>query len=219
MNWRMLDLNLLVVFDAVARERNAHARGDKAEHDAAAISHALSRLRSALRDDLFVRTPDGMVPTPYAEAACRSPSGRRWRTCIRRSTALPHSIRKQPSAASQSRWITGQRSVSRLPSLLLLEEQAPNVQLDIRPSGTLKLAELLDRGELDLAVGGLAAPAERFSDLRLFHSDLSPSCDAGIRLRSTKRSRYALWATTPTSFCPRPARRPTSWMRSWDATV
>jgi DNA-binding transcriptional LysR family regulator len=48
--------------------------------------------------------------------------------------------------------------------------EAPGVTLDVRPSGTLDLAERLDRGELDLALGGLAAPGERFADLRLFES-------------------------------------------------
>src|SRR6202046_1999496 len=67
MNWRMLDLNLLVVFDAVARERNATRAATKLNMTQPAISHALARLRSALRDELFVRTPDGMEPTPYAE--------------------------------------------------------------------------------------------------------------------------------------------------------
>src|SRR3977135_1619816 len=32
-----------------------------------AVSHALSRLRHMLRDELFIRTPDGMAPTPRAE--------------------------------------------------------------------------------------------------------------------------------------------------------
>ena len=31
-----------------------------------AVSHALARLRHLLKDDLFVRTPEGMVPTPRA---------------------------------------------------------------------------------------------------------------------------------------------------------
>jgi DNA-binding transcriptional LysR family regulator len=67
MNWRMLDLNLLVVFDAVARERHATRAAAKLNMTQPAISHALARLRSNLRDELFVRTPDGMEPTPYAE--------------------------------------------------------------------------------------------------------------------------------------------------------
>ena len=114
MNWRMLDLNLLVVFDAVAQERNATRAGTKLNMTQPAISHALARLRSALRDELFVRTPDGMEPT-------RTPhgwldlSGRRWRACIRPSTALPRSIRKPPSGASHSQWTIGPPSSLPLP--------------------------------------------------------------------------------------------------------
>jgi DNA-binding transcriptional LysR family regulator len=32
-----------------------------------AVSHALARLRHVLKDELFVRTPEGMRPTPRAE--------------------------------------------------------------------------------------------------------------------------------------------------------
>ena len=32
------------------------------------MSHALNRLRYMLKDELFIRTPDGMAPTPRAEA-------------------------------------------------------------------------------------------------------------------------------------------------------
>ena len=54
------------------------------------------------------------------------------------------------------------------PLAAAMAAQAPHVHLDLRPSGTLNLPERLDRGELDLALGSLAAPAERFADLRLF---------------------------------------------------
>ena len=67
MNWRMLDLNLLVVFDAVVQERNATRAASRLNMTQPAVSHALGRLRAALEDDLFVRTPHGMEPTPYAE--------------------------------------------------------------------------------------------------------------------------------------------------------
>jgi DNA-binding transcriptional LysR family regulator len=170
MNWRMLDLNLLVVFDAVARERNATRAAAKLNMTQPAISHALSRLRSALRDDLFVRTPDGMVPTPYAERLVGPV-----RTALENlHTAIDGAAPFDPETAERGFTVAmDNRAAVRLaaPLAAAVGEQAPYVQLDIRPSGTLKLAELLDRGELDLAVGGLAAPAERFSDLRLFHSD------------------------------------------------
>src|SRR6202043_4199039 len=67
MNWGPIDLNLLVVFDAVMQERNVTRAGERIGLSQPAMSHALSRLRYMLKDDLFVRTPEGMVPTPRAE--------------------------------------------------------------------------------------------------------------------------------------------------------
>ena len=170
MNWRMLDLNLLVVFDAVVQERSATRAAAKLNMTQPAISHALARLRTALRDDLFVRTPDGMEPTPFAERLVGPV-----RTALENlHTALDGAAPFDPETAERGFAVAmDNRAVVVLaaPLAAAVSEQAPHVQLDIRPSGTLKLPELLDRGELDLAVGGLAAPAERFSDLRLFSSD------------------------------------------------
>jgi DNA-binding transcriptional LysR family regulator len=67
MNWGAFDLNLLIVFDAVMQERNVTRAGGKIGLSQPAVSHALSRLRHMLKDELFIRTPDGMVPTPRAE--------------------------------------------------------------------------------------------------------------------------------------------------------
>ena len=62
-----LDLNLLVVFDAVMRERSVTRAGKSLGLSQPAMSHALARLRHMLRDDLFIRGPRGMAPTPRAE--------------------------------------------------------------------------------------------------------------------------------------------------------
>jgi hypothetical protein len=67
MNWGAFDLNLLIVFDAVMRERNVTKAGQRIGLSQPAVSHALSRLRYMLKDELFVRTPGGMTPTPRAE--------------------------------------------------------------------------------------------------------------------------------------------------------
>src|SRR5258708_35854337 len=67
MNWGAFDLNLLIVFDAVMQERSVTRAGGRIGLSQPAMSHALNRLRHMLKDDLFVRTPQGMVPTPRAE--------------------------------------------------------------------------------------------------------------------------------------------------------
>ena len=68
MNWGAFDLNLLIVFDAVMQERSVTRAGGRIGLSQPAMSHALNRLRYMLKDELFVRAPEGMVPTPRAEA-------------------------------------------------------------------------------------------------------------------------------------------------------
>src|SRR5258707_192868 len=59
-----IDLNLLVVFDAIMRDRSVTRAGLRLRLSQPAMSHALTRLRHMLKDELFVRSPSGMVPTP-----------------------------------------------------------------------------------------------------------------------------------------------------------
>jgi DNA-binding transcriptional LysR family regulator len=66
MNLRMVDLNLLVVFEALMSERHVTRAAQKISISQPAMSNALRRLRTLLRDELLVRTPTGMEPTPRA---------------------------------------------------------------------------------------------------------------------------------------------------------
>ena len=61
-----IDLNLLRVFDALYEERSVTRAGTRLALTQSAVSHALGRLRTAFGDDLFVRGPNGMTPTPRA---------------------------------------------------------------------------------------------------------------------------------------------------------
>jgi DNA-binding transcriptional LysR family regulator len=61
-----LDLNLLVMFEAVYRERNLTRAARRLFVSQSAVSHALRRLRARLGDALFVRRASGVEPTPVA---------------------------------------------------------------------------------------------------------------------------------------------------------
>lgn len=166
-NLRKLDLNLLVVFDAIADERSVTRAAAKLHMTQPAISHPLGRLRIALGDDLFVRTPEGMEPTPFALRLSGSVL-----TALRGIQAglLDASIFDPASSERSFSIAVDNRSalVLTAPIIAAVSAEGPSIRLDLRPSGTLNLPEQLDRGDLDLALGGLASSSERFRDLKLF---------------------------------------------------
>lgn len=63
-----LDLNLLVVLQALLAERSVTRAAERLALSQPAVSHALARLRRSFGDRLLVRTPRGMEPTPRAKA-------------------------------------------------------------------------------------------------------------------------------------------------------
>jgi LysR family transcriptional regulator, mexEF-oprN operon transcriptional activator len=65
-NFVGIDLNLLVVFATLMRERSATRAGSALGLSQSATSHALKRLRSMLDDPLFVRAGNQLKPTPRA---------------------------------------------------------------------------------------------------------------------------------------------------------
>jgi DNA-binding transcriptional LysR family regulator len=145
------------------RDRRAHrdCAADALAVGQPAVSHALNRLRHALQDKLFVRTPSGMVPTPRAE-----------------DLALP--VRKalddlqlavegnsfDPTSADRRFTIAVNNYaaiVAAGPIVAAVRAQAPRVRLTLVPSGTLNLTDKLDRGELDLAIAARTLEGERFA--------------------------------------------------------
>ena len=64
---RNLDLNLLVLFDAVYVDRSVTAAAMRLGMSQSALSHGIARLRKAFQDDLFVRSGLAITPTPRAQ--------------------------------------------------------------------------------------------------------------------------------------------------------
>ena len=67
-NLRALDLNLLTVLETIYETRNITAAAERLGMTQSAASHALGRLRDSLRDELFMRSSEGLVPTAAAQA-------------------------------------------------------------------------------------------------------------------------------------------------------
>ncbi len=65
---RRLDLNLLLVFDAIYRHSSVRLAADELAMSTSALSHALSRLRVALNDPLFFSRRASDVPERLCHA-------------------------------------------------------------------------------------------------------------------------------------------------------
>lgn len=66
LNLRAIDLNLLTIFDAIMEQGKLALAADILHMTQPAVSHALKRLRHTFDDELFIRTRQGMRPTPKA---------------------------------------------------------------------------------------------------------------------------------------------------------
>lgn len=64
---RSVDLDLLVVLDALLDERSVTLAAKRLGVTQSAVSHMLGRLRHIFDDQLFVRTSRGILPTARAE--------------------------------------------------------------------------------------------------------------------------------------------------------
>jgi DNA-binding transcriptional LysR family regulator len=151
-----IDLNLLVLFEAIFRARNLTAAGKGLGLSQPAMSHALSRLRWVFKDPLFVRAPRGLEPTPLAEEI--APSVSEGLATIRTGFE-----RKRFDPATSSRIfniaMADLSEFTHLPRVLRALRSAPGVRIRTveltPPERRVALAE----GRVDLALGN--DPAER----------------------------------------------------------
>jgi DNA-binding transcriptional LysR family regulator len=164
-NFAALDLNLLRVFDALIEERSVTRAGERLGLTQSAISHALNRLRYVLQDELFVRGPDGMQPSPRAgEIAPRLREG-----LLQLQLALGP-VEFDPATTERCFTITCGEYVGTvlMPDLIArVRALAPNAELRIRPSN-MGVAEALLAGRVDLAVASFRRVPEPFAYQPLF---------------------------------------------------
>lgn len=61
-----IDLNLIVIFDAIMREQSITIAAEQLAMTQPSVSKAVSRMRYAWKDPLFIKHGRGVTPTPYA---------------------------------------------------------------------------------------------------------------------------------------------------------
>lgn len=112
-----------------------------------AVSKALRRLRHFLDDDLFIKVPSGVKPTPKAETLWLSI--RDQLTQIRQATQ-PSSFEPATSTATMTVAMNDYVAFLMVPLLVQhLERSAPNIDLRIIPSTNINAPTLLEQSEIE----------------------------------------------------------------------
>ncbi len=163
---RRIDLNLLVVLDALLAEQHVTRAAERLHLSQPAVSHALARLRDLLGDPLLVRAGSGLVPTaraleliaPLSEALAQVQS------LLAPNTFDPASARRIFRLA-----MSDYGAAIILPGLIrTLRTEAPGIDLQIRHASREGMVEGLLNGDIDLAAGVLPELPGELCSMPLF---------------------------------------------------
>lgn len=152
MDIRSLDLNLLVVFDAMLHHQSVSKAAEAIKLSQPAMSAAISRLRTLFDDPLFVRTKAGMEPTPKAKAL--SPSVRLVVQTIQTDILLPKKFIPANSDRTFTLVTPDIAEVNFLPRLIAeLAHQSPLINLKTLAMPREAAADSLASGAAEMAIG------------------------------------------------------------------
>jgi DNA-binding transcriptional LysR family regulator len=166
---RMIDLNLFRVFDAMMLHRSVRKASQILSVTSSAVSHALSRLRQSIGDELFIPTESGMQPTQRALelASAVREALEKLELALTRKDSVPAEVRRtfRIGAADYPCMIV-------LPSLVKrLAKSAPNLDLRVLPSNHIDLVQQLEKGRVDLVIGSFTELPAGIRRTRLLRED------------------------------------------------
>ncbi|MBH3405454.1 LysR family transcriptional regulator [Pseudomonas glycinae] len=150
---RRIDLNLLVILDALLSEQHVTRAAERLHLSQPAVSHALARLRDLLGDPLLVRAGSGLVPTARALelAAPLAETLAQVQSLLAPNTFDPTSARRTFRLA-----MSDYGAALILPGLIrTLRAEAPGIDLQISHASREGMVEGLLNGDIDLAAGVL----------------------------------------------------------------
>lgn len=185
MNIRNFDLNLLLVFKTLFEEKNVTKASKKMGITQPAMSNALNRLRYLVKDELFIRGPKGMRPTPRANDLSLP-----IQTALNNLELSLSSINFNPKTTKKLYRISMSDDVAPviLPNLVdFIEKNSPQSSLRVRSEQGNEALKLLDNNEIDFAVGRFETVPGRFGFSDLFTEEYVCICRKKNQLSSEKK--------------------------------
>ncbi len=147
-NIRSVDLNLLVVFDAIFDELSVTRAAERLNVTQSTASGMLRRLRDTFDDELFLRTSHGLLPTPRAEELAAPV-----RALVEQADAILRPGAFDPAHSNVTFRMSASDYMQRavvLPTTRRIRQLAPNCRVAAMPRSPARLADQLMRGEVDV---------------------------------------------------------------------
>lgn len=156
---RGVDLNLLVTFLVLMRERSVSRAAERLHLGQPAVSGALGRLRELFDDELLIRTAQGMQPTVRALALQQqlAPLLEQLQATLFEPAGFNPATDARTFTLGMPDWI----ELWLMPKLFArLQRLAPKVRIAIKASDPFTGSAMLEREEIDLSMGSVRdAPA------------------------------------------------------------
>lgn len=165
---RNIDLNLLLVFDVLHRIRNTTRAAEQLHLTQPAVSNALKRLRDQFDDVLFVKTANGMEPTPRADAIAKLLD--EGFASIRLAVNAGQAFDPATAVRTFRLYLSDIGQTVFIPPLAAeLRKVAPHIQISTHYVPLETAQQMMKLGQLDLAVGNFTGLHSDFVQQKLFN--------------------------------------------------
>ncbi|MBT2336358.1 LysR family transcriptional regulator [Variovorax paradoxus] len=186
MNINSIDLNLFLVFQAIYATRSVTLAGERLGMTQSAVSNALKRMRERFNDALFVRSADGMVPTPVAERLIAPIE--EGIACL--AQAVDQGRTFEPGTSSR----TFRIAVNDIGQLVMMPELlsvargiAPGVRFETVDASMAEARQRMLHGQIDIALGSWEPMGPSFYQQRLFDETFVVLMSRGSPLGTRER--------------------------------
>ncbi|WP_438863621.1 LysR family transcriptional regulator [Neptunicella sp.] len=171
MNIAKIDLNLLVYFDVLIRERSVTKAAHQLSITQPAMSNGLKRLRDLFNDPVLVRTSEGMTPTQRAlelQPVVRD-------VLSRLEAAIQPELDFDPASSDRTFRIMASdyaESTLLLAVIGQLNQLAPNIALDVITPSDVTFHDV-EQGKVDMAINRFEELPQSFHQKVLWYDSFS----------------------------------------------
>ena len=162
-----IDLNLLRLCTTLLETRNVTLAAERLGVTQPTLSYGLAKLRKRFNDRLFLRGPQGMLPTPLGEQLARE-----FAQALGQIDRAVESAQHFEPSDTHRRFRVAMSDIGGLyfvpPLLMQLQQEAPFAELEVKQVTLDQVVDGLASGAIDAAVGNLPIAAGHTRSALLF---------------------------------------------------